>query len=102
MAFLRSLEEDMVLQLERVADAQEDGMDEDAKRAARYYMYRKWVAQKMGNVAMGRGNRFQIPRCVVEHIRARFRENGCLREIGGELYDCKDYTGHRNAPASFA
>ena len=70
----------------------------DARRAARYYMYRKWVYEKHG--ILGKGNRVRIPPCVVEYIRDRFREPGCQCALGGPLYDCSDYRGHRDAPAA--
>ena len=56
-------------------------------------MYRKWVYAAYG--ALGKGNRIRIPRCVVEYIRNRFREPGCECALGGPLYACRDYTGHR-------
>lgn len=79
---------------------------ENVRRAARYYMYRKWVYHAHG--PMGKGNRVRLPPCVVEYIRDRFREPGCDCPIGGALYgslggDCRGrhgYTGHRAAPPS--
>lgn len=69
-----------------------------ARRAARYYMYRRWVYEK--HFYLGKGNRVVIPRCVVEFIRARYREPNCNCLLGGPLYACTahGYTGHREAP----
>jgi hypothetical protein len=76
--------------------------DISIRRAARYYMYRKWVAIKFDNIPLGKGNRVRIPPCVVEAIRDSFREPGCKCALGGPLYACKKhgYTGHREAPLS--
>ena len=67
------------------------------RRAARYYLYRKYVLQAHG--FLGAKVRVRIPRCVVEHIRSRFREPGCDCQVGGPLYNCTahGYTGHRDA-----
>lgn len=51
-----------------------------ARRAARYYMYRRWVYEK--HFYLGKGNRVVIPRCVVEFIRARYREPNCNCLLG--------------------
>ena len=75
--------------------------DPEARKAARYYMYRKWVYEKYD--ILGRGNRVRIPPCVVEYIRDTFREPGCKCKCGGplwQLYNCKRYTGHKDAPDS--
>ena len=71
----------------------------DTRRAARYHLYRKYVYEAHGY--LGRKVRIRIPRCVVEHIRSRFREPGCNCVLGGPLYDCTvhGYTGHRDADA---
>ena len=78
------------------AEETEGGVSAPARKNARYFMYRAWVAEKWGK--LGRGNRIRIPPCVVEYIRDCFREPGCLCPMGGPLYTCKDYTGHRDAP----
>jgi hypothetical protein len=57
---------------------------ENVRRAARYFMYRKWVYHAHG--PMGKGNRVRLPPCVVELIRDRFREPGCDCPMGGPLY----------------
>ena len=56
-------------------------------------MYRKWVFVRFGR--LGKGNRVRIPPCVVEFIRARYREPGCACLPGGPLYACTahGYTG---------
>jgi hypothetical protein len=77
---------------------------QNVRRAARYFMYRKWVYHAHG--PMGKGNRVRLPPCVVELIRDRFRELGCDCPMGGPLYgfvggDCgggHGYKGHRAAP----
>ena len=77
---------------------------ENVRRAARYFMYRKWVYHAHG--PMSKGNRVRLPPCVVELIRDRFREPGCDCPMGGPLYgivggDCgggHGYKGHRAAP----
>jgi len=68
-----------------------------ARRAARYYLYRKWVFLAHGK--LGKRTRVRIPPCVVELIRYRYREPGCQCRLGGELYACTEhgYTGHREA-----
>lgn len=101
MKLLESLSFDMEAQVERVADGDEElEPDPDVRRAARYFMYRKWVANKFDNIPLGKGNRVRIPPCVIECIRDNFREPGCTCPKGGALANCKDhgYTGHREAP----
>ena len=68
-----------------------------SRRAARYYLYRKWVFSAHGK--LGKRTRVRIPPCVVELIRARYREPGCDCSRGGDLYACTEhgYTGHREA-----
>lgn len=67
------------------------------RRAARYYLYRKWVWET--HSYLGRYNRVRVPPCVVEHIRNRFREPDCECPMNGELFRCTrhGYTGHREA-----
>ena len=74
----------------------ESGVSALARKNARYVMYRAWVGDKWGK--LGRGNRIRIPPCVVEYIRNCFREPGCVCRMGGPLFACKDYTGHRDPP----
>ena len=70
------------------------------RRAARYYLYRKYVFERWGR--LGKGKRVRIAPCVVEYIRNRFREpaceTGCKCAVGGALFRCPLYTGHREAP----
>lgn len=74
-----------------------------ARRAARYYLYRKWVNVAHGR--LGKRVRVRIPPCVVEFIRDCYREPNCTCGVGGSLYgavggDCTGhhgYTGHREA-----
>ena len=70
----------------------------DARRSARYTLYRKFVYVRWGY--LGSGKRVRIPACVVEFIRDKFREPGCTCLKGGPLYNCRThgYTGHRDAP----
>ena len=81
--------------------AQDGEASRIARRAARYYLYRKWVFAVHGR--LGKGVRVRIPPCVVELIRARYREPGCRCPMnggrGGGLYECTvhGYTGHREA-----
>ena len=59
----------------RLLVLRQEGQEQGARRAARYFMYRKWVFARYGT--LGKGNRVRIPPCVVEFIRARYREPGC-------------------------
>ena len=79
-------------------EAEAEGQ-ENVRRAARYYMYRKWVWHAHDCMPLGKGFRVRIPPCVVELIRYRYREPGCQCRLGGELYACTEhgYTGHREA-----
>ena len=74
----------------------------EVRRAARYQMYRKWVYARYGK--LGKGIRIRVPPCVVEHIRARFREPNCKCKLGGELFRCTEhgYVGHHDAPVPAA
>ena len=115
MALLESLAEDIRAQEDRVEDEEQHfEPDENVRRAARYFMYRKWVSVKFDNIPLGKGNRVRIPPCVVECIRDHFREPagpGCASPVPGalcacarggplfSLFACKQYTGHREAPA---
>jgi len=94
-----ALEDQLIEKDEGVLQAEEEGEEQSARRAARYFMYRKWGWEKHG--PLGKGNRVRIPKCVVEFIRNRYREEGCDCRLGGPLYDCTahGYTGHRDAPA---
>ena len=70
---LGTLEEKFEEQAQLVTDEEELGDPHgNARRAARYYLYRKWVYAAFG--FLGKGKRIRIPPCVVEHIRNRFRE----------------------------
>jgi hypothetical protein len=84
-------------------EAEEGVVSAEARKAARYCMYRKYVGEQWGVV--GRGKRIRLPPCVVEAIRDSFREPGCLCAVGeggGPLFSCTShgYTGHRDAPES--
>ena len=59
-------------------DAREasEGVSAEARKAARYCMYRKYVGEHSGVV--DRGKRIRLAPCVVEAIRDSFREPGCL------------------------
>ena len=95
---LGTLEVDFEEQAQLVEDEEQLGDPHgDARRAARYFLYRKWVHAAFRG-PLGKGKRVRIPRCVVEHIRSRFREPGCECALGGPLYNCRDYTGHRSVP----
>jgi len=102
MQLLCSLSDDIEAQGQTVEE--NEGGFEPAKcirRAARYFMYRKWVAIRFDNIPLGKGHRVRIPKCVVEEIRHNFREPGCNCTKGGQLYACSahGYTGHREAPS---
>jgi len=71
------------------------GVSDAARAAARFYLYRKWVSVAYDR--LGKGKRIRIPPCVVEYIRDRFRASGCKCALGGPLYACRDYVGHRDA-----
>lgn len=77
-----------------------EGISAEARKAARYCMYRKYVGEQWGVV--GRGKRIRLAPCVVEAIRDSFREPGCLCAFGGPLFSCTShgYTGHRTASRS--
>lgn len=81
-------------------DEAEAGVSAQARRAARYCMYRHYVREHWGT--LGRGKRIRLPRCVVEAIRDTFREPDCKCKLGGPLFACTahGYTGHRDAPAA--
>ncbi len=77
-------------------DAEEDTDLNDLHRAARWFMYRTFVAASYGT--LGRGCRVRIPLCVVAAIRCRYRASGC--DCGPEaIATCTahGYTGHREA-----
>ena len=76
------------------------GVSDAARAAARFYLYRKWVSVAYGQ--LGKGKRIRIPPCVVEYIRDRFRASGCKCAVGGPLFRCRDYVGHRDAPGGAA
>ena len=72
------------------ADGEYDGLH----RAARFFMYRAFVAAKYGY--LGHGNRVRIPLCVVTAIRARYRAAGCdcaMRDLAS--CTAHGYVGHR-------
>lgn len=74
---------------------QAEGCDEaGCRRAARWYLYRTFVATKYGQ--LGKGIRVQIPECAVAAIRRTFRAPGCLCE-GAALARCTEhgYTGYK-------
>jgi len=72
------------------------GSDPAARRAARYFLYRLYVFTTYGK--LGHGVRVRVPLCVVEAIRHRLREPGCVCARGGPLAECTQYTGHKDAP----
>jgi len=99
-ALLETLEDDIKEQEEDIKDQREAGIESSAPlRAARYILYRKYVFAKEG--FLGKRIRIRIAPCVVEAIRNRFREPGCLCSMGGPLFNCTEhgYVGHRDAPA---
>ena len=63
-------------------------------RAARFFMYRTFVAAKYGY--LGQGNRVKIPDCVIAAIRSRYRAAGCDCAVAA-LASCRihGYTGHK-------
>lgn len=101
-ALLERLNDDLELLARNLADHEaEAGVAADARKSARYFMYRKWVGEQWGH--LGKGARIRIPPCVVEAIRDQFRAPGCTRDtcpLGGPLFNCTahNYTGHRDAP----
>jgi hypothetical protein len=92
---LAGLEVDFEEQAEKVEEEEVSEADGRARRAARFYLYRRYVYAAYGY--LGKGKRIRIPPCVVEYIRNRFREPGCECALGGPLFHCRDYTGHRSA-----
>lgn len=98
MLTLSALYDELKAQLDSVDEEEELGdVNVEARRSARYYMYREYVKRAFG--FLGRKKRVRIPMCVVEYIRDKLREPGCKCKLGGPLYACKLYTGHRDAPA---
>mmetsp|Transcript_17556 Transcript_17556/g.52511 ORF Transcript_17556/g.52511 Transcript_17556/m.52511 type:complete len:264 (-) Transcript_17556:64-855(-) len=98
MRTLAGLAEELDEQSQKVDEEEEFGEAHvGARRAARYYMYRKFVFTQWGY--LGPGRRVRIPKCVVEYIRDKFRQPGCNCQMGGELYACRahGYTGHVRA-----
>jgi len=97
---LRDLAADLQEQSDKVDHAEEFGDAQGAARvAARYFMYRLYVSTAFG--VLGKGKRVRIPPCVVELIRDRFRAPGCTAitcPMGGPLFNCSHYVGHREAP----
>ena len=90
VAKLEALADDLGEARRRVAEG-------EVRKNARYLLYRAWVGDYWGY--LGRGNRIEIPPCVVEYIRDMFREPDCNCLKGGPLYACTahGYTGHRDA-----
>ena len=97
MLTLSGLRDELQEQLRRVEEEEELGCEHvhvGAHRSARYYLYREYVRAAFG--FLGRRKRIRIPPCVVEYIRDKLREPGCKCKLGGALYACKQYTGHRD------
>ena len=97
---LNGLETEFAEQCQKTKDEEELGDPHgNARRAARYFMYRLYVYTTFGY--LGKGKRIRIPECAVELIRHRLREPGCdpaTCALGGPLFRCSKYTGHRAAP----
>ena len=68
----------------------------DLHRAARWFMYRTFVAAQYGY--LGQGVRVRIPLCVVAAIRCRFPAPGCDC-VPAAIATCQThgYVGHRDA-----
>ena len=102
MRTLECLEYDIDEQEQKIGEEEEELQDGqpsvEARRAARYFLYRKYVYAAHGK--LGKNIRVRIPLCVIEYIRSRFREPGCECVLGGPLGRCREhgYTGHREAP----
>ena len=94
ISVLESLKQELNEAKMRVEDEEaEAGVCAATRKAARYFMYRKWVGEKWG--FLGRGSRIRIPPCVVEYIRNEFREPDCKCLVRGPLFACvvHGYTG---------
>ena len=67
----------------------------DSRRAARWFMYRTFVAAKYGH--LGAGVRVRIPDCVIAAIRSRYRDPACNCAVK-DIAQCQQhgYTGHRD------
>ena len=79
-----------------VARELEEGFDEAmTHRAARWYIYRQFVAAQYGH--LGKGVRVKLPACVVAAIRARYRAPGCTCTSIEALANCAEhgYVGFR-------
>ena len=79
---------------------EQDGVSAEARKSARYFLYRKYVYVSEGG-AIGANNRIRIPKCVLERIRwgntGELRVPGCSCTPGGSLSRCSKYVGHRDA-----
>jgi len=88
---LENLRQDL---LER--EETEGGELAEPRRAARYMMYRKFVAAGHGH--LGQHIRVRIPLCVIREIRMAFPAPGCNCK-GLALAECTQhgYTGHKDS-----
>jgi len=99
MSIFDTLQDDLEAQDELVKDEQEHGnITSGPLRAARYYMYRKYVFAAHG--LLGKRVRIRIPPCVIQAIRFRFPQPGCDC-AQGVIHLCTEhgYVGHREAPS---
>mmetsp|Transcript_1612 Transcript_1612/g.3813 ORF Transcript_1612/g.3813 Transcript_1612/m.3813 type:complete len:266 (-) Transcript_1612:104-901(-) len=97
MQALGSLADELKEQMQKVEEEEEhSNANGNGRRAARYFMYRKFVFAQYGY--LGAGKRMRIPPCVIEFIRHQFREPGCNCPKGGALAQCTEhgYVGHRD------
>jgi hypothetical protein len=97
LALLQSLKGDLENHqhlLER--EEAEGGELAELRRAARYIMYRKYVAASDGY--LGKHVRVRIPLCVIREIRMAFPAPGCNCK-GLALAECTQhgYTGHKDS-----
>ena len=80
-----------------IAEEQEGGVISlaDSHRAARWFMYRTFVAAQYGR--LGAGVRVRIPDCVIAAIRSRYPAPNCDCAVA-QIAHCQThgYTGHRD------
>lgn len=100
LQMLATLEDDLaererIIQQELDSDEPPEDLG-DLHRAARWFMYRTFVAAQYGY--LGKGCRVRIPLCVVAAIRCRFPAPGC-NCTPAAIAACRThgYVGHRDA-----
>ena len=94
---LNSLEEELAALDAQIEVEMQDGSDEEMlHRAARWKIYRMFVAAAYG--FLGKGSRVRISHCVISAIRYRFPQPMC-NCAPKDIATCTlhGYVGHRDA-----